>query len=124
VVSIDGCIVLAESSTPADAGEALDVLERVFLHLKDAHSLTHRINRITENITAFETSAGNLTEAIDTSLVSLSPDQAAVRLHTQLVENGHAETARREMDSKTRPMRMQLKNVERMLKLLRNLSQS
>ena len=89
---------LPESSTPADAGEALDVLEKVFLHLKDAHSLTHRINRITENITAFETSAGTLTEAIDTSLGSLSPDQAAVRLHTRLVENGQAETARREME--------------------------
>jgi hypothetical protein len=34
---------MPDASTPEQVGQALDALERVFLHLKDAHSLQHRV---------------------------------------------------------------------------------
>jgi len=37
-----GALFLPESSTPAERRRGSGRLERVFLHLKDAHSLTHR----------------------------------------------------------------------------------
>jgi hypothetical protein len=37
---------MPDASTPEQVGQALDVLERVFLHLKDAHSLQYRVKRI------------------------------------------------------------------------------
>ena len=36
-------LLMPDASTPEQVGQALDVLERVFLHLKDAHSLQHRV---------------------------------------------------------------------------------
>lgn len=36
-------LLMPDASTPEHVGQALDVLERVFLHLKDAHSLQHRV---------------------------------------------------------------------------------
>lgn len=91
-------LLLPETSTPEDAGEALDVLEKVFLQLKEAQSLTHRIKRMSENISEFESSALQLAQEIDSSLLSLTPDQIAARLHDRINENSSAETARREME--------------------------
>jgi uncharacterized protein YhaN len=92
-------LFLPETTTPVDASQALDALEKVFSHLKDASSLQHRIKRIGDNIGTFEASAGDLVRAIDTSLGSLPPDQLAARLHARFVETGKAEIARGELET-------------------------
>jgi len=82
-------------------GEALDVLERVFLHLKDAHSLQHRIKRIGDNVADFETKASQLIATLDASLAMLSPQAAITELHSRCVETGKAEIERNTLEAQT-----------------------
>jgi uncharacterized protein YhaN len=87
-------LLLPDVGTPEQVGEALDVLERVFLHLKDAQSLQHRVKRIGDNIADFESKASQLIATLDRSLAILSPQAAIANLHSRCVEIGKAETER------------------------------
>jgi uncharacterized protein YhaN len=87
-------LLMPDASTPEHVGQALDVLERVFLHLKDAHSLQHRVKRIGDNIADLESRASQLIATLDPSLAILSPPAAIACLHSQCVETGKAETER------------------------------
>lgn len=91
-------LLLPEKTTTIDAGKALDVLEKVFFHLKDAHNLTHRIKRMSENISDFHDEAVQLAREVDSNLVSLPPDQIAGRLHDRINENSNAETAYKQLE--------------------------
>jgi uncharacterized protein YhaN len=87
-------LLLPEASTPAQVGEALAVLENVFIHLKEAALLQHRVKRIGDNIEAFERKASRLVEAIDPSLAALAPQAAAAELHARSVQAAKDETER------------------------------
>jgi uncharacterized protein YhaN len=94
-------LLMPDVSTPEQVGEALDVLERVFLHLKDAHSLQHRIKRIGDNVADFETKASQLIATLDASLAMLSPQAAITELHSRCVETGKAEIERNTLEAQT-----------------------
>jgi uncharacterized protein YhaN len=85
---------LPESSTPAQVGEALAVLENVFMHLKEAGLLQHRVKRIGDNIEAFERETSRLVEVIDPSLAAFAPQAAAAELHARSVQAAKNETER------------------------------
>lgn len=87
-------LLLPAVSTPAQVGEALAVLERVFRHLNEANSMQYRVKRIGENIKEFEERVSRLVAALDPSLVSIAADAAAAQLHARYVETGKAETER------------------------------
>jgi uncharacterized protein YhaN len=92
-------LLLPESSTPAQIGQALTILESVFGHLNEAERLQHRVKRIGENIEEFETKASRLVAAIDPRLVSLAPQAAITELHERHVETGKAERERVMLES-------------------------
>lgn len=87
-------LLLPEMSTPAHVGGALAVLEKVFVHLKEAELLQHRVKRIGDNIEAFERRVSRLVEAIEPSLASLAPHATAAELHARSVQAGKDETER------------------------------
>jgi uncharacterized protein YhaN len=74
--------------------EALEVLEGVREHLRDAEHLRHRVKRIADNIREFETKSKRLVQILDPALNDLSPQAAIAQLHIRLVDSGKAETAR------------------------------
>ena len=92
-------LLIPDVSTPEQVGEALDVLERVFLHLKDAQSLQHRVKRIGDNVAGFESKASQLIAALDPSLAMLSPQAAIAQLHSRCVELGKAEIERNTLEA-------------------------
>jgi len=92
-------LLMPDVSTPEQVGEALDVLERVFLHLKDGHSLQHRVKRIGDNVADFESKASELIATLDSSLAELSPQAAIAELHSRCVETGKAETERNTLEA-------------------------
>lgn len=75
------------------------MVERVFVHLKDAHSLQHRIKRIGDNVTDFESKASQLIATLDPSLAILSPQAAFAQLHSRCVETGKAEIERNTLEA-------------------------
>lgn len=111
-----GALLLPESTTPEHAGKALDILEKVFSHVKDADNLTHRIKRMSENIREFENDALQLASQLDHSLASLAPDQITAKLHDRINEYSNAETVRREVElqriADDKSLKEQLVNAE------------
>jgi uncharacterized protein YhaN len=91
-------LLLPETSTPKEVGIALDVLEKVFGHKRDADALEYRIKRIGDNIADFESKARELVEALAPSMATLQPNAAVAQLHARYVESGKAETERDTMD--------------------------
>jgi len=91
-------LLLPESRTPEQVGDAIAVLEKVFGHLKDAENLQHRVNRIGENIDLFEKRVAVLVAATDPSLASCAPDVAVTELQSRLVKTGKAETERETLE--------------------------
>ena len=87
-------LLLPEGSTPAQVGEALAVLEKIFEDLKEAERLQHRVKRMGDNIEEFESKASRLVTAIAPSLAALAPQAAAGELHARYVQAGKAETER------------------------------
>jgi len=87
-------LVLPGTATPKQVREALEVLEKVFEHLRDAEHLRHRVKRISDNIREFQTKAEHLVQALDPALAGLSPQAAVAQLHMRVVDSGKAETAR------------------------------
>jgi uncharacterized protein YhaN len=85
---------LPSDCAPERVSEALAALETVFAHLRDAESLQHRVDRIGQNIAAFEERVDRLLTAIDPSLKSSPARVAVTKLHQGLFESGKAETER------------------------------
>ncbi|HJX00831.1 MAG TPA: AAA family ATPase [Terriglobales bacterium] len=91
-------LLLPEISTPKAIGGALEVLEKVFGHLRDADALEYRIKRIGDNIDSFERKARELLQVLAPELAKLSPNLAVRQLHERYVESGKAETERDAME--------------------------
>lgn len=91
-------LLLPPTTTTEQASAALDALEKVFLQLEKTNDLQHRIDRIGENITQFESDAAKLAAAIDSTLIELKPQQIAAALQDRVVETGKAETRRTELE--------------------------
>lgn len=87
-------LLLPEISTPAQARDALEVLEKVFVHLRGAEQLRHRVVRIGENIENFQGRAAKLVADLDPALAELSPQSAVAQLHSRYVDSGKADTKR------------------------------
>ncbi len=87
-------LLLPESATSKQVQVALEVLEKVFEHLRDAEHLRHRVKRIGDNIREFQNKSEQLAQFLDPALANLSPQAAVTQLHLRLVDGGKAETAR------------------------------
>jgi len=92
-------LLLPEKSTPALVQKALVVLETTFENLKDAQRLIHRVDRITENIAAFEQRVSEIVAATDFSLTPLPAEAAITQLGSRLSETGNADVEKRALEA-------------------------
>jgi uncharacterized protein YhaN len=92
--AISASLLLPCGAAPEAVSAALETLEAVYGHLRDAESLQHRVKRIGENIDDFERRVSILVAATDPSLASSPAGAAVTQLHQRLVESGKAATQR------------------------------